>query len=283
MFCFTAVMPAPYYGWLHFIRMRRALAGASCRRLISLCLPGFLQIGFSINANEYRIPTNENSPWRGNGTVLKTGILGGTFNPPHVGHLRLAEEVVFEHGLNRVIFIPCSDPPHKDTSELVASHHRLEMTRLACKDNRAFEVSDVELTFDGPSFTVNTLEFLTERSDDDFYFVMGSDSLKQVHTWKDSERLFALSHFIVVNRPGTDFTTAWAHVPGRLRSRFEDRGSHLLFGSSTRLIPSPVSGLDVSSSRIRDLLRRGASIRYLVPDSVRTYIERNQLYGCKGT
>lgn len=181
-----------------------------------------------------------------------------------------------------MIFIPCYIPPHKDTNGLASSSDRLEMTRLACRDNGAFEVSEVELTLKGPSFTVNTLELLARGSDDEFYFVMGSDSLKEIRTWKDYERLFSLAHFIVVTRPGTDFAQAWSHVPDSLRDRFEDRGSHLLFGSTTSLIPSPVSGLDVSSSRIRELLRKGGSIRYLVPDSVRSYIERHQLYGCKG-
>ncbi len=213
---------------------------------------------------------------------MKTGILGGTFNPPHLGHLRLAEEVVFEHGLDRIIFIPCYLPPHKDISELVSSEDRLKMTRLACEGNIAFEVSDLELTFKGPSFTVNTLEFLAEKWDDEFHFIMGSDSLKEIHIWKDYERLFSLSHFIVVTRPGTNFRQAWDQVPHSLRGRFEDRGSHLVYDSTTKLIPSPVSGLDISSSHIRELLRKGGSIRYLVTDSVRTYIERHQLYGCKG-
>lgn len=213
------------------------------------------------------------------GAVLKIAILGGTFNPPHVGHLRLAEEVASAHGLDRVIFIPCYIPPHKDSVDVAAPGHRLAMTRLACDGNPLFEVSDLELSFEGPSYTVTTLEYFAQQPVRETYFVMGSDSMKEIHTWKDYERLFSLSHFIVVTRPGTEFREAWSHVPTWVRAQFEDRGSHLLFGSTTKLIPSPVVGLDISSTTIRALLRNGKSIRYLVTDSVRTYIEQQKLYG----
>lgn len=214
------------------------------------------------------------------GGTLKVGILGGTFNPPHLGHLRLAEEVIYAHGLERVIFIPSFTPPHKDTREIAPPADRLEMTHRACKGNPFFEVSDVEIRFQGPSYTVNTLEFFTTQSEYETFFIIGTDSLKDIHIWKDYERLFHLSHFIVVTRPGVGFDAAWSEMPSPLRAQFLRLGDRLVHSTSRVLIPSTVSGLDISSSHIRALLREGRSIRYLVTESVRTYIKEKHLYGC---
>lgn len=211
---------------------------------------------------------------------MRVGILGGTFNPPHLGHLRLAEEVIYEHGLERVIFIPCFTPPHKDTRDIAPPADRLEMTHRACKGNPFFEVSDVEIRFQGPSYTVNTLEFFTTQPQYETFFIIGTDSLKEIRVWKDYERLFHLSHFIVVTRPGVEFEAAWAGMPRPLRDRFCRQGDRLVHSGSKVLIPSAVSGLDISSSRVRALLKDGQSIRYLVTESVRTYIKEKHLYGC---
>ncbi|MGO9568118.1 MAG: nicotinate-nucleotide adenylyltransferase [Desulfomonilaceae bacterium] len=210
--------------------------------------------------------------------MVKIGIFGGTFNPPHVGHLRLAEEVLFSHGLSRIVFIPSFISPHKNSQETAAPEDRLEMIRRSCADNDVFEVSDIEISFQGPSYTVNTLEVLSKDRDLDPYFILGTDSLREIRTWKDYSKLFSLSHFIAVKRPGLDFATAWAGVPEALRSEFQDRGDHLLHSSSRRVIPSNVEGLNISSTMIRDLSRDGRSIRYLVRESVRQYILERKLY-----
>jgi nicotinate-nucleotide adenylyltransferase len=213
------------------------------------------------------------------GGILKVGILGGTFNPPHLGHLRLAEEVAYDHELHRIIFIPSFTPPHKDTSEIIPADHRLEMTHRACEGNDLFEVSDMEIALKGPSYTVDTLRSISNRSEDEIFFIMGTDSLKEIRAWKDCEKLFELSHFIVVRRPQTDFETAWSEVPREARARFTWQRDHYLHSASTMLIPAKVWGLDISSTRIRSLLKEGRSIRYLVPESVRLYIMENDLYG----
>jgi nicotinate-nucleotide adenylyltransferase len=209
---------------------------------------------------------------------LIIGILGGTFNPPHLGHLRLAEEVAQVHGLSRVIFIPSRIPPHKGSKEIAASSHRLEMTRRACLSNERFEVSDLELRMDGPSYTVNTLRILRDQNLNTC-FIIGTDSLREISAWKDYDQLFSLSNFIVVKRPGLDFNNAWAQVPPSLRKKFLKNGDILVHEESTTVVPSPVEGLNISSTRIRSLLKEGRSVRYLVAEAVHSYIIEHQLYG----
>ncbi len=211
---------------------------------------------------------------------MKLGILGGTFNPPHIGHLRLAEETACVHGLERILFIPCYTPPHKTHGEIAAPFDRLEMTRIACEDNRGFEVSDMEIARQDTSYTVVTLEILKQTRDCECYFIIGTDSLAEIHTWKECTRLFSLSNFICVQRPAHPFRQTWSRVPEAIRSRFRARGDRLYHGDGeTVLIPSEVVGLDVSSTRIRNLLKESKSIRYLVPESVRRYIAQKNLYG----
>jgi nicotinate-nucleotide adenylyltransferase len=215
-----------------------------------------------------------------NGISVNIGILGGTFNPPHLGHLRLAEEVADRHGLDRVLFIPSFIPPHKITSTTAPSEDRLAMTMRACRGNSRFEVSDLEITLKTTSYTVNTLEILSKQIDHETFFIMGTDSLRDIHTWKEYSRLFLLSHFIVVKRPGTDFAAAWESMPQEVRECFRRQGDILLHEESgKRLIPSEVAGLDISATRIRELLAHGRSIRYLIPESVWRYILRRKLYG----
>lgn len=211
---------------------------------------------------------------------MKFGILGGTFNPPHIGHLRLAEEVACEQGLDHIVFMPSFIPPHKNEENVASARHRMEMTSLACRDNPGFRVSDLEVSRQGPSFTVNTLSSFSERKEQKPYFIMGTDSLREIATWKDYQRLFELSSFIVVSRPGTDFDSAWEAVPDEVRAAFDRSGKRLTREDGNAIIQSDVRGLDISSTKIRTLVGRGESIRYLVTESVRLYIVKNRLYGC---
>jgi len=209
---------------------------------------------------------------------VRVGILGGTFNPPHLGHLRLAEEAAEVYGLKKVLFIPCYIPPHKKSDLIVSADDRLTMTHLSCDQNPLFEVSDLEVARTGPSYTVETLELLSARYADETWFIMGTDSLAEVHTWKDCERLFHLSHFIVIERPGTPFEKAWEEVPSRIRGEFSACEEGSIHSSSKYLIPSKIRGLDISATMVRTLCRDRRSIRYLVTDSVRSYITERNLY-----
>ncbi len=209
---------------------------------------------------------------------MKIGILGGTFNPPHTGHLRLAQEVAYTHGLERIIFVPCSVPPHKSHSEIAHPDHRLEMTRLSVSDNPVFEVSDMELKLEAPSYTYRTLEEFSRDNNNEYYFIIGTDSLSEIHTWKNYTRLFYLSSFIVVQRGGLDFDVVWRGVPEDLASRFTLRDGVLTHESSHLALRSEVVGLNISATRIRGLVRLGQSIRYLVHEAVREYIEKTRLY-----
>ncbi|MDR3603951.1 MAG: nicotinate-nucleotide adenylyltransferase [Desulfomonilaceae bacterium] len=209
---------------------------------------------------------------------MKTGILGGTFNPPHFGHLRLAEEVAGTYDLDRIIFVPCHQPPHKDKTNIPDAQDRLNMTTLACSDNPRFEVSDIELKFPPPSYTINTLKYFKAIPKDDIYFIMGSDSLAEIGAWKDFENLFSLANFIIVGRPGAGFDQAWKRIPGPLRAKFSSNQGHFLHTSGTTMISSGIKGLDISSTEIRRLVKHLLSARYLTPDSVLDYIKKHDLY-----
>ncbi len=152
------------------------------------------------------------------------------------------------------------------------------MTRLACEKNPAFEASDIEIRFADTSYTVKTLEYLKKQTEDHIFFIMGTDSLAEIHTWKEPQRLFELSNYIVVTRPGVSFDEAWAAVPDHLRKGFHQTNEGLIHSSSHRLARSPVRGLEISSTRIRQLVQDGASIRYLVTESTRDFIYEKGLY-----
>lgn len=152
------------------------------------------------------------------------------------------------------------------------------MTRLSVSDNPVFEVSDIELGLEAPSYTYRTLEKFSRDSENEYYFIIGTDSLSEIHTWKNYTRLFYLSSFIVVQRPGLDFDLVWQGIPGELTSRFTSKGGVLTHESSHLALRSRVVGLNISATQIRRLVRSGQSIRYLVHETVREYIEKTRLY-----
>lgn len=209
---------------------------------------------------------------------MKTGILGGTFNPPHIGHLRLAQEASERFNLDKVIFVPCHQPPHKNRTVISPAQHRFNMTILACCDNPIFEVSDMELRFAAPSYTVNTLNYFKSQSDHNIYFIMGSDSLSEIRTWKDYERLFTLANFIIVNRPEMTFHKAWENLPEALKREFSCHDDKFVHTSGTSILRSDIKGLNVSSTELRKLLKRSSSAKYLTPDAVLEYIKLHNLY-----
>lgn len=191
----------------------------------------------------------------------------------------MAEEARYVHGLDRVIFIPCFIPPHKNPEHTAASEHRLAMTVRACENNDRFDVSDMEIQAGGTSYTVETLTELRRRGHENPYFIMGTDSLQDITAWKDYQSLFQLADFIVVSRPGSDFWSVWDRLEPEVRSRFQKTDDRLVHTSGRAIVPSEVKGLPISSTMVRTLAREGRSFRYLIPESVRSYILTHHLYG----
>ncbi|MEQ8175928.1 MAG: nicotinate-nucleotide adenylyltransferase [Syntrophomonadaceae bacterium] len=199
------------------------------------------------------------------------GIIGGTFNPIHNGHLLAAEYARCELGLEKVIFIPAARPPHKEGLDILDGETRLKMIELAIEGNPDFAVSRTELSRPGPSYTVDTLNFFQANyPGKSIYFIMGADSLLLFNTWKDVDVLAQKGCFVVVTRPGYRFE--WEKEP--LASLPRVLKENLVF--------LEIPGIDVSSSEIRKRVRDGKSIRYMLPDQVEGYIREKGLYTDKG-
>ena len=197
------------------------------------------------------------------------GIMGGTFDPIHYGHLRAAEEVRQGFGLERVIFVPSGKPPHKPNEHVTSAEHRYLMTQLATLDHPHFEVSRLEIDREGPSYTLDTLRALRNQvAEKDLYFITGLDAVLETPTWKSYTELFKLADFIAVTRPGYDLSA--------LAGLKETLGEALF----QRIHPFPVTLLAISSSDIRRKMREGKSVRYLVPDAVAKYALKERLYTC---
>lgn len=212
---------------------------------------------------------------------VRIGLLGGTFNPIHLAHLRSAEEVREAQRLDRVLFVPSATPPHKRTDGLVAAEHRLAMVRLAIAGNPAFRVSTIEITRGGRSYSVDTLQALRTRLPQaHFAFIMGVDAFREIATWKDYDRIFALCDVVVTSRPPFAAPSLRSIIPIAVRKEFCYRRSTLQLEHRTghRVIFQPISALDISASAIRQRLSIGSSIRYLVPLAVDRYIARHHLY-----
>lgn len=191
---------------------------------------------------------------------MKIGIFGGSFNPPHTGHLIVAEHAKEKLGLGKILFVPAATPPHKQHLDIVEAHHRMEMMQCAVHGNRYFEATDIELQRGGVSFTVETLEELREvHTEDTLVLLIGADNLLEFNTWRDPERILELVEVVALSRPGFRME----EVDEQLRGRVS-------------LCEVPLIGL--SSSEIRRRVSEGKSIRYMVPLSVEAYIVSHGLY-----
>ncbi len=218
------------------------------------------------------------------GKKKRIGLFGGTFNPIHLGHLRGAEEIRDAFCLNEVIFIPSAIPPHKAMEEIIDAKHRLEMVKLAIASNPCFSISEIELSRHGKSYSIDTLRHFCRGNRDVFYFILGGDAFVEIETWKDFQSLFALCNFIVMARPGFEKTPVVSRLPSSLTPAFQydletKAWVHL---SGNRLYFKEISFLDISSTKIRELIEKGESVRYLVPPETEAYIHQHGLYRKKG-
>jgi len=197
----------------------------------------------------------------------RIGIMGGTFNPIHIGHLMAGEAARDEFNLDEVLYIPTGQPPHKG-SDIALPRHRVDMVRLAIRSNPYFHLSTVETDRQGTTYTVDTLRLLYDQYPDNsrFFYIIGGDTLLELDTWKDFDKVSALCEFIVYRRPGITM------------EQLELKARELTQKFSANILYSKGPAVDVSSTDIRYRLESGKSVKYLIPDSVLYYINRNNLY-----
>lgn len=198
---------------------------------------------------------------------MKIGIMGGTFNPIHLGHLILSEYIRDEIGLDRVIFIPTGQAPHKDNSKIADGLHRKAMTELSIEDNSYFFLSNIELERKEKSYTIDTIKELKEQyKDDTLIMIIGTDSLMSIESWKDSSKLLKQIDFIVADRISREKKDIIEEIK-RLNLKY-----------NIDIIHVDIPLLEVSSTEIRDRVRKNKSIKYLVKENVYKYILENNLY-----
>lgn len=197
----------------------------------------------------------------------KIGIMGGTFNPIHFGHLLLAEQAMEAYDLDEVLFIPSGNPYMKDTEPIVDGIIRGHMTELALKGHPHFRMSSMELDRKGPTYTYETLETLKEENPDcTYYFILGADSLLTMETWKNPKQIFKNCVVIAsVRGTGTE-------------DKIRKIATHLIYEYQADVHILPARFIDLSSSEIRQRIANGKSVRYMLPEEVREYIYENGLY-----
>jgi nicotinate-nucleotide adenylyltransferase len=187
---------------------------------------------------------------------MRIGILGGTFNPVHIGHLILAEEIREKLRLDKIIFVPTYIPPHKKSKNIAPAADRFAMIKTVIKTNKYFDVSDIEIRRKGQSYTIDTLrEFKKRYPKDDMYFITGSDLLNYLEKWKDLKQVISLVKFVVATRPGYPLED----IPSYIKT-------------------VAIRAVDVSAFEVRHCVKKGTSFRYLVPDAVFNYIRKRRLY-----
>jgi nicotinate-nucleotide adenylyltransferase len=217
--------------------------------------------------------------------ALKLGILGGTFNPVHYGHLAAAEEVRDRLKLDRILFIPSFSPPHKQEENVPSAMHRMEMVRLATLDNPCFEPSDIEIQRGGRSYTIDTINALRgSYAGSELFFITGLDSFLDIQTWNQWERLLSLCGFVVLSRPGYRFTDLlkidfMKQAAGELTGLDQgERREAIVRAGSFTVFLEMIPLYDISSTDIRRRIKESRSIKYHLPAAVETYIIEKRLY-----
>lgn len=198
--------------------------------------------------------------------IRRLGVLGGTFDPIHHGHLVAAQEACYQLELDLVLFVPAGAPPHKPTRPISHARHRLRMIELAIAERPSFALSRLDIDRPGPHYTADMLQLLKQEYGPDtaLFFIEGSDALADIQTWHQPERIIELAEIVVVDRPGTELNLA--------------RLTEQLPGLATRLHRLPMPLLDISSTDLRQRVREGRPIDYLLPQPVKNYILEHDLY-----
>lgn len=216
---------------------------------------------------------------------VRLGILGGTFDPIHFGHLRVAEEIGEEMELEKVYLIPGALPPHKERKPITPFQHRLAMTQMAGQDSPRLETLDLEGRRQGFSYTIETLKEIHRLHDSrlELFFIIGLDAFLEINTWKDYEKLFDYANFVVLRRPGfpSQELEPFLFKLGVGFKRGSDQRDFIV-PSGNALIYKETILMDISSTHIRELVAAGKSIRFLVPEMVRSYIIEKGLYRLYG-
>jgi nicotinate-nucleotide adenylyltransferase len=220
---------------------------------------------------------------------MRIGLFGGTFDPIHIGHLRAASEVREGFDLDQIFFIPAASPPHKTFGRVTDAADRLKMVELSVSDHSGFTVLDVELKRSGPSYTIDTIYHLkkSQSKNCEIFFILGLDAFLEIDTWKSYQELLKQVAFIVITRPildGKDLSSSWKMLEDFLKSKISD---DYKFCDSSFCFQHPkarpiyifdVTSLDISATRIRELVNKGASISFLVTEKVENYIKTRGLY-----
>jgi nicotinate-nucleotide adenylyltransferase len=218
----------------------------------------------------------------------RIGLFGGTFNPFHIGHLKVARDVLRQFGLSRVYFIPSAQPPHKASDPLVPAMDRYEMVSLGLSGDPAFLPCDVEIKRTGPSYSIDTVAFFKSTLDQSvqLYFILGIDAFLEIGTWKDCRKLFEQISFIIMTRPGKANDTAdliklagdyaRAYLSDQYRS--DERGSALIHPTLQPIYLSKVSPVEIASSQIRRMISHGETAEQWLVPAVADYIREKGLY-----
>jgi nicotinate-nucleotide adenylyltransferase len=206
------------------------------------------------------------------GNNRKIGIMGGTFNPIHYGHLVTAEEALIQFHLERVIFIPTGEPPHKTTGKIASPEDRYLMTVMATASNREFYVSRIEIDKKGKSYTIDTLRELKKiyGKNSELFFITGADAILEILTWKDTGEIITLCKFIAATRPGYNISKM-EDLKKRLFNKKVEMAEQCLFIME-------IPALAISSTDIRNRIKSNRPIKYLLPESVSSYLLKNELY-----
>lgn len=200
-------------------------------------------------------------------TLKKIGVMGGTFNPIHYGHLATAEAVRNKYDLDKIIFMPSGNPPHKSKKEIIDKIHRYNMTMIATMSNTYFETSDIEIKREGMTYTVDTLEQLRKiHKNSQIFFITGADALCDIDSWKYLDKNFELATFVGATRPGIEC------------EEVNQKIEQLKRNYNANILNIYVPSLDISSTDLRNRIKKMESIKYLLPENVEKYIYKNNLY-----